>query len=131
MHYATRLRALVRCFPIDRVATVSIPSDPASASALTDAASQDDKQVWYHRPKLPKSESEQKRYYEMAEQHIFNKYFEELKHGSLNNELTARGFYEPTVALEKCLWNFSATNELGDTIHRSRGAPEGAPRYAT
>ena len=66
-----------------------------------------------HPPKLPKSESEQKRYYEMAEQPIFNKYFEEFKHGSLNDKLTACAFYEPTVALEKCSWNFRATNELG------------------
>ena len=45
----------------------------------------------------------------MVEHHIFNKYLEELKHGSLNDELTARAFYEPKVASEKLSWNFRDT----------------------
>ena len=89
--------------------TVFITSDPSSASALTDDVFQDDKQVCYHPPKLPKSETEQKRYYEMVEHHVFNKYHEELKHCSLNDELTSSAFYEPKVASEKRPWNFRAT----------------------
>ena len=95
-----------------------ITSDPASASVLTDALSEDDKQVWYYPPKLPKSETEQKRYYEMVEHHIFKRYLEELKHASLNDELTAGAFYESKVASEKRLWNFRATNEFGEKTPR-------------
>ena len=118
LHYITRLRAFVCCFPIDRVATIFITNDHASPSALTDAMSHDDKQVWHPPPKLAKSETEQKRFYGMVEHPIFNKFFEELKHCSLNDELTAHAFYEPEVAFEKRLWNFRSANEFGEKTPR-------------
>ena len=45
----------------------------------------------------------------MVEHHIFNKYLEELKHSSLNDELTARAFYDPKIASEKHPWSFRET----------------------
>lgn len=103
---------------VDRVAHVAITSDGDSKAALADAITADDKQVWFHPPAEEKSEKEQKRHDEMMAHPIFNRYFEELKRGSLNDELTARAFYEPKHVLEKRLWNHRVTNEFGEKIER-------------